>query len=810
MSTPDRVASGLGARADTHPAEARGLSQAEVAERRRLGQVNDVPATSTHSVPQILRANIFTPFNALLGGLLAVILVVGPLQDALFGLVLIANSLTGIVQELRAKRALDHLTVISAPKACVVRDGVILEVPLAEVVLDDLLEVGSGDQVVVDAIVAEGRGLEVDESLLTGESDPVVKAEGDRTLSGSFVVAGDARIRAERVGGEAYAQRLTDEARKLTRVNSELRSGLDRIIRLVAWAMLPTAALLLYSQMASHARVTNALRGTVAGVVAMVPEGLVLLTSVAFAVGVVRLARRKTLVQELAAVETLARVDVICVDKTGTLTSGEITVDEVDHLHGAKENIAALGALAAVDPNPNATLLAVREAWSEAAWGPEEIVPFSSARKWSAARFGEHGTWVLGAPEILLASIDEISSTPIRRGVEAHATTGRRVLLLARSAPIVDETLPGAIEPRAIITLVDRMRPDAADTIAYFDAQGVTVKVISGDHPRTAAAIAARARVPEAADAVDARDLEDDPTSLRETLERNAVFGRVTPHQKRAMVKALQDGGHVVAMTGDGVNDVLALKDADIGIAMGAGSSASRGAAQLVLLDNSFASLPAAVAEGRRVINNIERVANLFLTKTIYSMTLALAIAAASLPFPFLPRHLTLIGSLTIGIPAFFLALVPNLQRARSGFVDRVLRFAIPVGVLAAIATFTGYYIALQRDDVSLDESRTTATIILMSLGLLVFADLAETLGIWRVRLVGAMVALFLAALLVPPFTRFFAVEVPPPMVAGMIALIVAVTYPLMHLSRDLVARRVEVRQARSAESVAPAGRSVD
>ena len=766
-----------------------GLSATEVAERRRLGRVNDVPATSTHSVPQILRANIFTPFNALLGGLLAVILVVGPLQDALFGLVLIANSLTGIVQELRAKRALDHLTVVNAPKARVIRDGVTEEVPLGDVVLDDLLDVGAGDQVVVDAIVVDNRGLEIDESLLTGESDPVAKEEGDRALSGSFVVAGGARIRADRVGRDAYAQQLTEEARKLTRVHSELRSGLDRIIRLVAWAMLPTAGLLLYSQIESHPKVTAAMRGTVAGVVAMVPEGLVLLTSVAFAVGVVRLSRRKTLVQELAAVETLARVDVICVDKTGTLTSGEITVDEVDHLGSREENASALAALAAVDPNPNATLLAMREAWPETTWEPEATVPFSSARKWSAARFEGEGTWIVGAPEILMSNLDQGATATVRRMVEEYAAAGLRVLLLARSGPIVDETLPPRIEPRAIVTLSDRMRSDAADTIAYFDAQGVAVKVISGDHPRTVAAIAGRAAVPHSAKAVDARTLEEDAASLRTTLEQNAVFGRVTPHQKRSMVKALQSGGHVVAMTGDGVNDVLALKDADIGIAMGAGSSASRGAAQLVLLDNSFASLPAAVAEGRRVINNIERVANLFLTKTVYSMVLALAIAAANLPFPFLPRHLTLIGSLTIGIPAFFLALVPNRERARSGFVDRVLRFAVPVGILAAAATFTGYYIARARDDVSLDESRTTATIILLSLGLLVFADLAGSLGVWRVRLLGAMVTLFLAVLLVPPLTRFFAVELPPPMVAVMIAGIVTVTYPLMHLCRDLVAR---------------------
>ena len=788
MPASDGAVARLGAEAEKR-SSTEGLSRAEVAERRSRGQVNDVPASSTHSVPQILRANILTPFNALLGGLLAVILVVGPLQDALFGLVLIANSLTGIIQELRAKRALDHLTVVNAPRARVIRGGVTGEVPLGEVVLDDLLDVRTGDQIVVDAIVVANRGLEIDESLLTGESDPVVKEEGDRALSGSFVVAGGALIRADRVGRDAYAQQLTEEARKLTRVHSELRSGLDRIIRLVAWAMLPTAGLLLYSQVSSHPKITNALRGTVAGVVAMVPEGLVLLTSVAFAVGIVRLSRRKTLVQELAAVETLARVDVICVDKTGTLTSGEIAVDEIEHLGEPEENLSALAALAAADPDPNATLMALRAAWPDTDWDPVDTVPFSSARKWSAARFEGHATWIVGAPEILLSNIDESATAAVGRKVEEYATAGHRVLLLARSDPIVDETLPPTIEPRAIVTLSDRMRPDAADTIAYFDAQGVAVKVISGDHPRTVAAIAGRASVPHAGKAIDARSIGEDVESLRTTLEENAVFGRVTPHQKRAMVKALQSGGHVVAMTGDGVNDVLALKDADIGIAMGAGSSASRGAAQLVLLDNSFASMPAAVAEGRRVINNIERVANLFLTKTVYSMVLALAIAAANLPFPFLPRHLTLIGSLTIGIPAFFLALVPNRERARSGFVDRVLRFALPVGVLAAAATFTGYYIARARNDVSLDESRTTATIILLSLGLLIFADLAGSLEVWRARLLGAMVTLFLAVLLVPPLTRFFAVELPPPMVALMIAVIVAVTYPLMHLCLDLVAR---------------------
>src|SRR5919106_2369220 len=407
-----------------------GLTDAEAAERRARGLGNDVPETHTRSVTQIVRTNVLTPFNFLLGGLLAVILVVGPLQDALFGLVIIANTLTGIVQELRAKRTLDKLTVLTAPKARIVRSGTPREVGIAEVVLDDVLELKPGDQVVVDGAVVESAGLEIDESLVTGESEPVDKSPGDEVLSGSFVAVGSGTFRATRVGADAYARRLADEARRFTLVHSELRSGLNQIIKLVGWAMLPTAALLLYSQLTAHAGIHDALRHTVAGVVAMVPEGLVLLTSVAFAVGIVRLARRKVLVQEMPAVETLARVDIVCLDKTGTITSGEISVVDLSVFGEVSDEASALGALAAGDPNPNSTLAAIGSAYaSPDDWKPVRVLPFSSARKWGAADFGDKGRWILGAPEILASSDEETM-----RAVERETTAGRRGGFFGREA----------------------------------------------------------------------------------------------------------------------------------------------------------------------------------------------------------------------------------------------------------------------------------------------------------------------------------------------------------------------------------------
>jgi cation-transporting ATPase E len=745
----------------------RGLTSAEVAEHVARGEVNDVPPAPTRTVTQIVWANVFTRFNALLGGMLAVILVVGPVQDALFGFVLVANALIGIVQELRAKRALDRLTVLTAPKARVVRDGEPREVVVGEVVLDDVLDLQAGDQIVVDGETLASQGMEIDESLITGEADPVTKQPGDEVLSGSFVAAGSGAYRATRVGREAYAASLAQEARRFTLTYSELRHAIDRILTLVTFAIVPTATLLFISQLRSQSSVRAALASSVAGTVAMVPEGLVLLTSLAFAVGVIRLAKRRVLVQELQAVEGLARIDVLCIDKTGTLTEGKLVMETVESLDPTLPHEGALAALAAADPHPNATLLAIRDAYPSApeAWAVGDALPFSSARKWSGATFGPDGTWVLGAPDVLVPALAGAGVEEARRRAEALAAEGRRVVMLARTdAALKGENLPHGLAPAAIVVLGDRPREDAEETLRYFARQDVVVKVISGDHPRTVGAIAARLGLPGGEEPVDARQLPQDPAELAEVMESRSVFGRVTPQQKRDMVHALQSRGHVVAMTGDGVNDVLALKDADIGVAMGSGAAATRSVAQLVLLDSNFDALPPVVGEGRRVLGNIERTSGLYLTKTVYAMLISLAVGVGGLVFPFLPRHLTLIGALTIGIPSFFLALAPNTERARPGFLRRVARFAIPAGSLAAIATFLAYRLVVDQPGSTLAEARTAAVMVLTWIGLLVLSIVAAPLSPRRLTLIWAMAGAFLVVMLVPAARGFFAL-VPPSLI---------------------------------------------
>ncbi|MCZ7528702.1 MAG: cation-translocating P-type ATPase [Acidimicrobiia bacterium] len=737
-----------------------GLSAAEVRERVERGLVNDSGERTSRTFREILRANVLTRFNAILGTMLAIILVVGPIQDALFGIVLVSNALIGIVQEYRAKRTLDRLAVLSAPRATVVRDGDAREVAVEEVVLDDLVVLSMGDQVPADGVVRASEGLELDESLLTGESDPVAKTESDEVLSGSFVVAGSGRFQATRIGADAYARRLAIEARRFTLVSSELRDGIDMILRFVTLALFPTAGLLLLSQFRAHDGWREAMSGTVAGVVAMVPEGLVLLTSIAFGVAAVTLARRRVLVQELPAVEGLARVDVVCLDKTGTLTEGVVEFERVEPLGEMAAVDEALRALAA-DEHRNATMAAIAEAYpATAGWTREAAVPFSSARKWSAASFPGRGTWVIGAPEMVLAAADPADA--VRARADELAATGRRVLLLARTeAPLDGEALPPGLVPAALVLLEEKVRADAAETLRYFERQGVTLKVISGDNPRTVAAVARRVGLEVRGDGFDARELPEDAEALADVLEHHNVFGRVSPHQKRAMVGALQSRGHVVAMTGDGVNDALALKDADIGVAMGSGAAATRAVAQLVLLDGRFAHMPGVVAEGRRVIANIERVANLFVTKTVYAMLLAITVGVLRWPYPFLPRHLTIVSSLTIGIPAFFLALAPNLRRYVPGFVPRVMRFTIPAGLLAAAATFGGYALA-RGQDLPTDQARTTATIVLLTVGLWVLVLLARPLTRWRAMLVAGMVGMFVLVMAVEPFRDFYALDLPP------------------------------------------------
>lgn len=741
-----------------------GLTSSQVAERRAQGQTNDVPDPTSRTIRQIVRANIFTPFNFLLGILLVVILAVREYRDGLFGIVLVANAAIGIVQEIRSKRSLDRLALLNAPRVTVMRDGVEVEIPTRELVIDDLLVLKLGDQITVDAEVLEATGMEIDESLLTGESDPVEKDASDKVLSGSFVVAGSGMAQATAVGEDSYAFKLSSEARKFELVKSELRAGIDKIIKFVGWLMIPTAILLITAQMRADTGLISAVQGSVAGLVAMVPEGLILLTSIAFAVGAMRLARQKVLTQELAAIEGLARVDVVCADKTGTLTEGRLVLATVEHLDGgSQDSTAALASLGAADDHPNASLAAIKAKYDNPpGWVLTDSVAFSSARKWSAARFDGHGSWYLGAPDILVAGCPEPGDAADR--TDHYAQQGRRVLMLTRSpGPLLGEELPSDMTPAALIVLEEKIRESAPDTVAYFLRQGVSVKVISGDNPTTVGAVAQRIGVPLADEPVDARTLPEDIDELADVLESHSVFGRVTPQQKRAMVHALQSRGHEVAMTGDGVNDTLALKDADIGVAMGAGSSAARAVARFVLLDNDFAVFPSVVAEGRRVIANVERVANLFLTKTFYALVLALAVGVAGLPFPFIPRHFTIISGLTIGIPGFFLALAPNARRARHGFLSRVLRFAIPSGVVAAAATLAGYQVARKLGDEPLETARTVAVIVLFMVALWVLAILARPFNGPRAALVGSMAGAFFLALAIPWFNGYFALPMPNP-----------------------------------------------
>ncbi|MEV7125344.1 cation-translocating P-type ATPase [Streptomyces sp. NPDC093260] len=746
------------------PARTTGLTAGEVAERIARRDVNDVPVRGSRSLADIVRANVFTRFNAIIGVLWVITLFVAPIQDSLFGFVIIANTGIGIVQEWRAKKTLDSLAVIGEARPTVRRDGTATEIATSEIVLDDVIEIGPGDKAVVDGVCVEADGLEIDESLLTGEADPVVKRPGDPVMSGSFVVAGGGAFQATRVGSDAYAAQLAEEASRFTLVHSELRTGISTILKYVMWMMVPTAIGLVISQLiAKDDDLKDSVARMIGGIVPMVPEGLVLLTSVAFAIGVIRLGRKQCLVQELPAIEGLARVDTVCLDKTGTLTEGGMDVTEVRLLDGRDEAYVrqVLGALGESDPRPNASLQAIIEACPDSEeWRCVESLPFSSARKYSGASFsegdGESSTWLLGAPDVLLPE-----RSPALAETGRLNERGLRVLLLARAGRELDDPeVTRDLTPTALVVLEQRLRPDAAGTLRYFADQDVRAKVISGDNAVSVGAVAAKAGL-DGGPAVDARKLPEERAALAERLDGATVFGRVTPQQKRDMVGALQSRGHTVAMTGDGVNDVLALKDADIGVAMGSGAEATKAVAQIVLLDNSFATLPSVVAEGRRVIGNITRVATLFLVKTVYSVLLAVLVVCSQVEYPFLPRHLTLLSTLTIGVPAFFLALAPNKERARPHFVRRVMRYAIPGGLVAGAATFVTYLIARSHytGPDALDAETSAATLTLFLVSMWVLAIIARPYTWWRIALVAAMGAAFVVVLAVPALQHFFALR---------------------------------------------------
>ncbi|ADT97825.1 cation-translocating P-type ATPase [Mycolicibacterium gilvum] len=744
-----------------------GLSDAEVAARVAEGKTNDVPTRAARSVSEIIRGNVFTRINAILGVLFVIVLSTGSLINGAFGLLIIANSAIGIIQELRAKQTLDKLAIVGQAKPLVRRQSGTQPMPPSEVVLDDVIELGPGDQIVVDGVILEETNLEVDESLLTGEADAIAKDAGDHVMSGSFVVAGSGAYRATKVGREAYAAKLAEEASKFTLVRSELRNGINQILRFITYLLIPAGALIIYTQLfTTDSGWRESVLRMVGALVPMVPEGLVLMTSIAFAVGVIRLGRRQCLVNELPAIEGLARVDVVCADKTGTLTENGMRVSDLKVLE-SRSVTDVLAQLAADDARPNASMAAIAEAYAvPPGWTATATAPFKSATKWSGASYAEHGNWVIGAPDVLLDP-----ASPVAEDAERIGARGLRVLLLGSSdRPVDAPDAPGVVTPAALVVLEQRVRPDARGTLDYFASQHVAIKVISGDNAVSVGAVAGSLGLQ--GETMDARRLPEQQDELAETLEECTTFGRVRPDQKRAMVHALQSRGHTVAMTGDGVNDVLALKDADIGVAMGSGSSASRAVAQIVLLDNKFATLPYVVGEGRRVIGNIERVSNLFLTKTVYSVLLAVLVGLAGLSaeifdtdpllFPFQPIHVTIAAWFTIGIPAFVLSLAPNNERAHPGFVRRVMTAALPSGVVVGIATFTSYLLAYQgraATETEQTQASTAALITLLVAALWVLAVVARPYEWWRVALVSISALAYVVIFSIPAARELFILD---------------------------------------------------
>ena len=749
----------------------RGLSAAEVAERVARGAVNRVKDRTSRSVASIVRENVLTLFNAIIVGASVIVLLFGDLRDGIFGGVMIINAVIGIVSELRAKRTLDSLAIVDAPQASVLRDGTLSVIPARDVVLDDVIELALGDQVSVDGTVLASAGLEIDESLLTGESRPVKKKEGDQLLAGTSVVAGSGRMVATAVGECVYAQGLSEQARAFTRTVSEIQVSINRVLQVVSVMLLPVVALTFYSQNriagGSGGDWREALVLSVASVIGMIPQGLVLLTSMNFAIGSATLARRGVLVQELPAVEVLARVDCLCLDKTGTLTTGGIRVREVDVVAGDADTVMSALASAASD-RTNATAEAI---WAHVGEGArsgaseriEWSVPFSSARKWSAWGTGCE-SWILGAPEFVIDEAVATNAVLLER-VRAIAAGGSRVVALVRAdEAVVDDELPARRAVVALVVLEEDLREDAAETLDYFRSQGVHVRVISGDNPTTVGALAAQAGLtaPDGSPArlMDARDLPEDLTSeaFNDAIERHDVFGRVTPEQKRAMVGALQARDHCVAMTGDGVNDALALKDADLGIAMGNGTQATKAVAQIVLVDSKFSVLPGVLSEGRRIIANMERVSSLFLAKTTYAAVLVIVTALVGWRYPFLPRQFSYIDSLTIGIPAFFLALWPNPRRYVPGFLKRTLSLAMPTGVILATAALVAFGI-VEGPPQARESTAAILSLMLGAIWLLVITS--RPLSLWKWVLLASVISATVGGVLLPPVRGFFSMVAP-------------------------------------------------
>lgn len=748
-----------------------GLSSDEALARLRARPKSPRRPRGSRSVPEIIWSNTFTVFNLVLGTLLAATLAFGDPRDALFGGVIIANTLIGIIQELRAKRTLDRLALLVAPRARTWRDGEQVPLPVDELVEGDVVHLEPGDQVIADGPLVGARALALDESALTGEGDPVAREPGEEILSGGFCVSGAGDYQVAALGDDSYAGRLAAEARGSRVQLSPLQEDINRILRWTVWVMLPLGAALIAYKALGDESIGEVVSEVVAALVPIVPEGLFLLTSITFAIAAINLGRLGTLAQRLNAVESLASVDTVCLDKTGTLTDNRLTVAtlETAPTKDANELGSDVGALAASVASRNATMQAILDGYPAAEREVLAEVPFTSARKWSGATMSGVGTVVMGAPDVL-ARLGVAIPRELAAAIADQQEHRRRVVLVAEGADPLDpetEALPGDLEAAGAIALAEGLREEAVDAVGYLTAQGVESKVISGDGLKTVQAVAMAAGIPKADTGAEGPSLPEDPDTLDPIAERTGVFARVEPEQKRTLVRALTRMGRYVGMVGDGVNDVLAIKESRLGIAMGNGSQMAKGVADIVLLTNSFATVPVAVEEGRRIIRNTHRVAKLFVAKSVTGALYLLIFGFSPIAFPFLARQITIVGSLAIGIPAFFLAVTPSSGRVqREGFFRSLLAFTIPAGTIVAAVVSTGYVLAIFPLDLAVDEGRTIATLLATFLGLVILLQVERGVEGRRVRwwvwgLVGLLAGTLVVGLYIPFLQEFFAVSEP-------------------------------------------------
>ena len=753
-----------------------GLSSDQVNARISAGYKNGESDIKTKSIGRIIRDNVITPFNILNFILGILVISVGSFKNVLFLNIIFLNICIGSFQEIRAKKTIDRLSLISSPKASVLRNGIVEKIPVSEIVLDDVLHLSSGNQICCDCTVLEGS-CEVNEALITGESDPLPKTVGDGMLSGSFLSSGSCYARVEHIGVDNYATKISNSAKYIKKNNSEILKWINIIIKVIGIIIIPVGLLLFYKEIfVSHTPYQDAVVGIVAALIGMIPEGLILLTSVVFAVGVVRLSRHKTLVQELYCIETLARVDTLCLDKTGTITEGEMQLDHIIPYSGMSEDEVkeALCAMLHAQTDTNPTFDAIRMALGdESNWLSNQVVPFSSARKWSGASFSDRGAYVMGALEFVFSNPDETLS----QRAKDFSERGFRVLVAAKSTYSFNgNELPAALEPIGLVVLSDKIRPSARLTLEYFADQGVDIKVISGDNAATVSNVASKAGLQGAENYIDATTLST-PEEIAAAAGEYTVFGRVTPQQKLELVKALQKQGHTVAMTGDGVNDVLALKEADCSIAMASGSDAARTVSQLVLLNSDFSSLPHVVREGRRSINNLQRSAALYLVKAIFSTILAIFFVFTSATYPFQPIQLTLISFATIGTPSFILALEPNSDRVKGRFIFNVMTNALPCALTIAfnIIFLTAIYSFL---NLSYLEYSTLAVFITGFTSFMMLLKVCSPLNTIRTTLFVTMALVFVFGIVF--FREFFGL-------VQISAVMIVILIPMIFLSIFLI-----------------------